>query len=316
MKRTFGLFSCALLLLATGTPATLAQQTTKYPDITVSIPAAPFIFVAYGDVRFANPADTRHSNPEARQALVEKIAQEKPAFITIAGDLVLKGAHANDWAVLERETKPWQDIPVLPALGNHELRGSESAGLANYFQHFPQIGERRWYSAQAGNVMVFALDSNSDDGPGSRQRAWLAQGMDSLPAGTDWVLVTLHHQPYTKSTEHLLGGGHEARRREATLAEMLEERQKKLRARILVVSGHVHNYERYEHSGVVYIVSGGGGATPYMIRRGPDDFYQEPGPTYHYCRLEVDGGKMQFQMVKYQGLGKWAVKDSFDLTTK
>ena len=43
---------------------------------------------------------------------------------------------------------------------------------------------------------------------------------------------------------------------------MLEERQAHARARIVVFSGHVHNYERHEHGGVTYFVSGGGGAPP------------------------------------------------------
>ncbi len=59
------------------------------------------------------------------------------------------------------------------------------------------------------------------------------------------------------------GGGHSARAREQALAKMLEERQLKTRPHFIVFSGHVHNYERYEHHGVTYIVTGGGGATPY-----------------------------------------------------
>jgi hypothetical protein len=34
-----------------------------------------------------------------------------------------------------------------------------------------------------------------------------------------------------------------------------------------VSAGHIHNYERLERDGVVYLVSGGGGAAPYEIDR-------------------------------------------------
>jgi hypothetical protein len=39
------------------------------------------------------------------------------------------------------------------------------------------------------------------------------------------------------------------------------------RARFVVSAGHIHNYERLERDGVVYLVSGGGGAAPYEIDR-------------------------------------------------
>jgi hypothetical protein len=41
---------------------------------------------------------------------------------------------------------------------------------------------------------------------------------------------------------------------------MLEVRQSYTRARFAVFTGHVHNYERHEHGGVTYFVTGGGGA--------------------------------------------------------
>ena len=56
---------------------------------------------------------------------------------------------------------------------------------------------------------------------------------------------------------------------------MLEEKQKQLHARLIVFSGHVHNYERHEHNGVTYFVTGGGGARPYIIPRAPDDLYKD-----------------------------------------
>lgn len=52
------------------------------------------------------------------------------------------------------------------------------------------------------------------------------------------------HGDHIVAVANFSGGGHSARSPEQKLARMLEARQQNLRARILVVSGHVHNYER------------------------------------------------------------------------
>ena len=94
------------------------------------------------------------------------------------------------------------------------------------------------------------------------------------------------------------------------------EQHRKPTAQYLVISGHVHNYERYDRANIMYIVTGGGGATPYLFDRSADDFYREPGPTYHFCRFTVDQGKLKFEMVKLEttdGQPLWVVRDSFEL---
>lgn len=312
--------TCLITLLALSFALTLAQAQTPVstwkPDIVLPVPAYPFTFVGYGDMRFTDPADTRHSNAAVRQAGIARIAQEKPAFVVISGDLVLTGADAQDWKVFDVETAPLRqtDIELLPALGNHDVRGAEDRALENYFQRFPRLENRRWYSARAGNVMVFVLDSNSADGPGSQQWQWLEQRLETLPPDVDFVLVALHHPPLTHSHDKMVGGGHSERPQEEQLASLLEKYQESMRARIIVLAGHVHNYERYERNGVIYLVSGGGGATPYMVQRSASDFYRDPGPTYHICNFTVDRGELRFQMLKLTLKGaqaKWTGRDSF-----
>jgi len=304
-------FATALASAANQAPASPWQ-----PDIVLSTPVHPVTFAGYGDMRFTNPADTRHSNAAVREAEIARIAQEQPAFVVITGDLVLTGADAQDWKVFDAETVPLRQagIELLPALGNHDVRGGAGHALENYFQRFPRLAGRRWYSVRSGNVLVFVLDSNSTDAPGSRQWQWLEQGLEALPRDIDFVLVALHHPPLTYSHDKMFGGGHSVRSQEEQLASLLERHQKSMRARIIVLAGHVHNYERYEHGGVAYIVSGGGGATPYNVQRSAGDFYRDPGPTYHICNFTVDHRELRFEMLKLTFDGteaRWAVRDSF-----
>src|SRR5581483_5193532 len=224
-----------------------------------------------------------------------------PFFLTISGDIVYEGSNVQEWLEFDRETKVWRDqkIKIFPAIGNHDVVGGEAAALPNYFQRFPLLDSKRWYAVHCGNVAILALDSTEKDSPGSEQAKWLDNNLSAMANDIDFVIILLHHPPYTESTAHMLGGGHDARRQEQELAQIIEGHQAKMRAKIVVIAGHVHNYERYERAGVMYIVSGGGGATPYLIKRRPGDVYTDPGPTYHYCRFRVEGAHLKGEMVKY-----------------
>ncbi|MGA2961673.1 MAG: metallophosphoesterase [Candidatus Korobacteraceae bacterium] len=261
----------------------------------------PFQFVAYGDARFTNPANVAPSNPEVRRALVDQIASIKPSFILFSGDLVLQGDNPADWTVWDAETKAWAEakIPVFPTIGNHELYKDPAAGLRNYFQRFPDLKDSRYYSMRAGSTLTLVLDSSQDETTGA-QGQWLTSQLDHLPNEVAFVFFLLHHPPYTNSSDSFFGGGHSGRPREKALAKMLEERQLKTRQHFIVFSGHVHNYERYEHHGVTYIVTGGGGATPYSVPRKPGDGYQQRGATYHYCVVRVNGTKLELDMMKLE----------------
>jgi hypothetical protein len=133
----------------------------------------------------------------------------------------------------------------------------------------------------------------------------------------DFVFLIFHHPPYTSSSdEKAFGGGHSARGSEQALAKFLEERQKNTRARFVVFNGHVHNYERHEHGGVTYFVTGGGGAHAYPIPRQPGDPYQDKGINYHYLLVQVDHSRLTVTMNKVElkdGKEFWTKPDSVNI---
>jgi acid phosphatase type 7 len=286
------LASCALI----GCTSKSNAQTSAV-DLQIDV-KTPFQFVAYGDTRFHDPKDTDAANPPVRVALVQAIAQVNPAFICFTGDIVYNGYDVNDWKVWDSETSIWRDkkIPVYPALGNHDLHGKEEVALGNYFQHFPDLKNSRYYSVRAANTLFLVLDSALDEVSGP-QGQWLADKLDHVPADVDFVFVMDHHPPYTSSSDmKMLGGGHSARGSEKALAKMLEERQAHARFRMVMFSGHVHNYERHEHGGITYFVSGGGAAHAYPIERAADDPFQSKEINYHYLLVEVDHQQLKITM--------------------
>ena len=304
----------SLLFIAGGTFLIFAYAQSQPAALELKTPI-PFHFVAFGDTRFHDPADTRPANPEIRHALVAAIAKENPVFISIGGDIVLDGDNAKDWQVWDAETSLWRErkIPVYPAVGNHDLHSDLNAALANYFERFPELQKSRFYSARVANSLMLVLDSSLDELSGP-QGAWLAAQLDHLPADVDFVFFVFHHPLYTSSSdEKIYGGGHSARPSEQALAKMLEGRQQRTRARFIVFSGHVHNYERHEHGGVTYFVTGGGGAPPHLIPRAPGDFYKDMGINYHYLLVEVDHTAAKITMHKVEirdGSPIWSTPDN------
>jgi Icc-related predicted phosphoesterase len=308
------IFTAAALLALAGCTKRSSAQTATPVDLQVAV-KTPFRFVAYGDTRFHDPKDTDAANPAVRVALVQAIAEANPAFICFTGDIVYNGYDKDDWKVWDSETSTWREkkIPVYPALGNHDLHGKEEVALGNYFQRFPDLKNSRYYSVRAANTLFLVLDSSLDEVTGS-QGQWLAGKLDHVPADVDFVFVMLHHPPYTSSSDaKLLGGGHSARAAEQALAKMLEERQAHARFRIVVFSGHVHNYERHEHGGVTYFVTGGGAAHAYPIQRAKDDPFQSKEVNYHYLMVEVDHQQLKVTMNRLDltsGKAVWTQPDS------
>ena len=301
-----------LLMLFSCTKNSAAQTVAANLQSKIS---TPFTFVAYGDTRFHDPTDTEAANPAARRALVAAIARANPAFICFTGDIVYNGHDANDWKTWDSETSIFREqrIPVYPALGNHDLHGNLQIALGNYFQRFPDLMQSRYYSVRAANALILVLDSSLGEVVGP-QGQWLANQLDRVPADVDFVFIVLHHPPYTGSSDaKRFGGGHSARSSEQELAKTLEERQTHARFRILVFSGHIHNYERHERNGVTYFVTGGGGAHAYPIERSPDDPFQSKDVNYHYLLVQVDTQQVRITMNRLElkdGREIWTTPDN------
>jgi Icc-related predicted phosphoesterase len=319
LAHTFSLLciTAALFVLTGCTKKSTAQTSSVDLQLKMSV---PFRFVAYGDTRFHDPKDTEAANPPVRVALVQAIAEANPAFVCFTGDIVYNGYDGNDWKTWDTETSVWRDknIPIYPTLGNHDLHGDEKIALGNYFQRFPDLKNSRYYSVRAANTLLLVLDSSLDETSGP-QGQWLSTKLDNIPSDVDFVFLMFHHPPYTSSSDaKMFGGGHSARSTEQHLAKILEERQAHTRARFVVFSGHVHNYERHEHGGVTYFVSGGGAAHAYPIERAPGDPFQSKEVNYHYLLVEVEHQQLKVTMNRLQlenGKAAWTQPDSVKIAT-
>src|SRR5579863_3942554 len=110
----------ALSALLIRCAAACAATDGQPPRFQVQAPedSEPLTFVTYGDTRFTERPGV--ANPQARRALVQRIAAERPLAILLGGDLVYEGSEHEDYAVYKAETQAWseQQLRVFPALGN------------------------------------------------------------------------------------------------------------------------------------------------------------------------------------------------------
>ncbi len=285
----------------------------------------PLKIIAYGDMRFTDPHETSATNPKVRRWLVDQVAAEKPDAVLLSGDVPWRGGEAGDYADYQLETQIWRDghLRIFPALGNHEFNGpdplsTEQRCLENWWNAFPELRGLRWYSVQLGNsVYILNLDSNSPLLPGSPQIGWLQAQLVHLPATIEFVFFNLHHPPvvdFQKDGD----ASHNGRPNEKALADFLARAPGRQRANFIVSAGHIHNYERFYQSGIVYLVSGGGGAKPRAITRGPGDLYQDTSfPNYHYVEFVQNGDRLAATMVRVAdpeaSAPSWQEKDHFEV---
>jgi acid phosphatase type 7 len=289
----------------------------------VEAPArAPLNFIAYGDMRFTAATERVASAPGARQALVARIAAEAPAAVFLTGDIPWHGGTVADYQVYREETAAWRErgLAVYPALGNHEFaQCAEAECLENWWNAFPALRGRRWYSIAVGqHVLAVALDSDASLEPGGTQRAWLEAQLGSLPRAVDFVFVYLHHPP-AADPQVGVRADHNPRPNELALAAYLRGIAARSRARFIVCAGHIHNYERREQGGIVYLVSGGGGARAIEVDRDAGDLYRGPGfPNFHYLRFTLDGDVLRGEMLRLEDFdaalpASFVRRDAFEL---
>lgn len=309
------LFACAAL------PA-LCQSSANRPTLTFPQFAhvGPAHIIAYGDSRFTDPAVTTGTNPRIRAWLAARMGELHPQVLLLTGDTPYTGAKAGDWKDFHQETASWRraHILVLPTVGNHEVYGGIRQGIANYMAAFPDIAGHRYYSALLGDVEVISLDCNLAASGSAEQARWFAGQLDHLPAPVDFLLI-LYHVPWMndRQTQVFL----DLPSKDALqLRGILEQRIGRIRARVVVFNGHIHNYERFERMGVEYVVTGGGGAQPYpLLYRGKADLYRDTGfPVYNYVDIEIANRQLHATMWKIAdpNAAKFTVeaKDEFTLT--
>lgn len=169
------------------------------------------------------------------------------------------------------------------AWGNHDVETPTRIDTVNEVFDQPP----RWTSFDWGEVNVVILDSTQVDS--SEQLDFLAATLDD---GEEPTIVAFHHPPHSCESHA------DPVDTEAAFVSMFDDDV------FLVLSGHEHNYQRFQAEDVAYVVTGGGGAGLTKFSEcsveGPAMVTAEV--LHHFLALSQDGeGGVLVQAVDVNG---------------
>src|SRR5262249_37818459 len=155
---------------------------------TAPVTGRTLTFVAYGDTREGGEIEAR---------MARAILAETPDLVIHTGDLVRTGASEDDWQHFFLSEAPlFAQVPVYPAVGNHELyRDPAGAHYQHYFVLPDEGRTRRYYSFRFGPARFIALDGNAVT---AAQTAWLAEQLaEAERERVPHVFVFAHQPPFS-----------------------------------------------------------------------------------------------------------------------
>jgi acid phosphatase type 7 len=278
------------------------------PEPAASLPASPpapeaHTLVAAGDIACRPQlSETPSACRQARTAdLVDNLA---PDAVAVLGDNQYEHGELENFNAVYEPTWGRFKPSTHPAVGNHEYEGDPERDEApGYFDYFgAAAGDRSsgYYRWSLGAWTIFVLNSGAinytrDTGlrpelpddcwpvsciAGSPQEGWLRSELATLPPES-CVLAYWHHPRFSSG----FGGQNQAHPETEPLLDALYDHGAEL-----ILTGHSHNYERFEPLG-----SGGtpdpAGVTQFVVGTGGRNLHT-PGPqlaTSEVLRADVFG---------------------------
>ena len=246
------------------------KQFTTFPTQTET-----FSYVVFGDTR---------TDSVAHQSVVDRMAAYEFQLVMHSGDLVSNGGSTSDWRTFFNvEDTMLQNHHFLPAIGNHE------SPFWPYDTLFTLPDSEDYYAVNFGNSHFVILNTEMD--LYGAQRDWLIDDLftASSDPSIDWIFVNLHRPPYSSGNH---GSQLDVRNAWCPLFETYGVD--------IVFAGHDHSYERtIPINGVIYIVTGGGGAPLYDVDSSTWTAYSEK--TRHFCLIDITANKLLLRAIKPDG---------------
>jgi hypothetical protein len=233
-----------------------------------------------GAFTFAVVGDSRSHLQWAQMAAA--ILQKAPRFVIDTGDNVNRG-DAADWRdfYVAGQTL-FTQTPVFATRGNHD-------GLEGYAEYNPWPPGGLGPSAYAftyGNAAFVTFDSNFPDEP--RQRAFVERALGALTGGP---LFVFQHHPLFSCGRH--GSSRELQQAYQPLLEHYRVTAD--------FAGHDHDLIEWQLlGGVRYVVSGGGGTSPYSLSGCDGQPFAKEG--YGFVIVKVEGASVSMTYFDERGV--------------
>ena len=266
--------------------------------------AGKLVFHAFGDSGGIYGTEAQDAVAKAIEAQIEQSdAASKPKFLFHLGDIVY--FNGEDKLYVTQFYEPYQNYnaPIFGIPGNHDgdthvkpgdpadtdpssLFGfmqnfCNSAGVNKFKHRSPMNQPYCYWTLEAPYVQIVGLYSNVDgnlDPTGKTvQKDWLKAQIEAVPADK-WFILAIHHPCYSLDSVH---GGY---------AQVLTDLDAAFRAARrfpdVVLSGHVHNYQRFSRKQ-------GKGSIPYIING--NSGYANNVKLLHKLQAAVAGAALPYQ---------------------
>ncbi len=244
-------------------------------------------------------------NPVVTARVAKLMWERRPNFVIHCGDVVDDGTAKWQWTgdLFKPCSELFGRVPVYPCIGNHEKNNPQ------YYKYFSLPKPEYYYSFKYGNAEFFVLDTNTrrDLTEKGEQYQWLDKALAASEA--KWKFCYHHHPPYSSDDDDFgnswKGPTKSGDLRVRTLVKLYEKYKVDM-----VFNGHIHVYERTwpirdgkvdEKNGVIYVTSGGGGATLENFAPTPAFFKQEGRVDYHFCYITIHQGTFNFKAFDQEG---------------
>jgi predicted phosphodiesterase len=262
---------------------------------TNKLPSQPFRMAIWGDSGVGG---------SGQKQLAAQIEKSRPDVMLHTGDLIYpRGAWRHyDPYFFSIYKNTLMRVPFYGSLGNHDVMTQDGQPfLANFV--LPRNGPagltpERSYSFDYANVHVAVVDSNQRSAVlRDKVVPWLEQDLKRSRA--IWKFVVFHHPPFSS------GGHGDSSRTQKTLVPVLS------RLGVDVVfNGHDHVYERFKpQGGVVYIVTGAGGAERYPRKQNRDITAFFDNNHWSFTQLDMQGRSLRGRQITKEGkiLDTWSL---------
>jgi predicted phosphodiesterase len=275
------------------TPGGSATTRTAKPST-----ASSFRFVAVGDTGYGN---------SAQENVGTRLAQVQPDLVVHTGDIIYQVASYDLFE--ERYFQIYADllksIWIAPSMGNHDTEYNNGKSFADVYVNPPNgssdpVLREVYYSFDYGNAHFVMLDNFITFSPGSPQYTWLQNDLAST--NQFWKFVVFHVPVYATDNNQ---DPHDNASEVQYLAPLFQQYHVNV-----VFNGHWHNYERMkpllngqvstiQAGGVVYLVTGGGGAP--LMGVGSPPWHSRTAikvAQYHLTVIDISGCSLRMRGVK------------------